>query len=465
MIGVMLRRYGTFTGGISLPDDKHATLNTPIQPCALPERIRLPVSLRAGEEGQVLVKPGDRVAAGQKLVQGSTPGSDVFAPMPARVAELTTVQMPTREKFVEAPAIELTDLEGPWDSPDSSDEKGTFNWLQADPAALRERLAQGCLPTHRLDVRPLAAWIEKALKHACRMLVANAMENQPYVSCDHRMLAEQGRQVLQGLAILGRAIEVKEVLLAADHRRLGDYKQLISSLRHYDISAVALPHKYPIGADPILVKVLTNRETPPGGTTMRMGCAVVGPATCLAVYRWIVSGQRATGRVITLGGEKAPLRGNYYVPFGALCHDLLGDVPELIHGGPMVGLRCPCDSVVTPGTEALLALAPAPVRGSTPCIRCGWCTDYCPARLNVTALNDAFELGLMDRARRMGAVACIECGVCSYLCPSCLPLSQRVKRLKRILRPSEPRPDSAKASPGKPVGSGLDGDAKEGGRP
>jgi electron transport complex protein RnfC len=433
-LDMFFRRYGTFSGGISLPDDKHATLNASIHSIGLPARLRVPISFGSSISAQVLVNVGEAVSAGQRLVQGASPEADIFSPLGGRVSAMATAQVPTREGFVSLPAIELTALEGPWDDREPAGEKGGFNWRQADPAALRERLAQGSLPTHRMNVRPLSQWIAKAIRHGCRTLIANAMENQPYVSCDHRMLAEHGKQVLQGLAILARAIEAPEVLLAADQRRLGDYKQLLAASRHYRISPVALPHKYPIGADPILVKVLKNREMPPGGTTMQVGCAVVGPAICLAIYRWIVVGRRALGRIITLGGERAQVHGNFWVPFGTLCHDLLPGAADLIHGGPMVGLRCSLHSVVTPGTEAVLALDPTPVRLATPCMRCGWCTDHCPARLNVAALNDAFELGQTDHARRLGAVACIECGVCSYICPSCLPLSQRVKRLKRVLR-------------------------------
>jgi electron transport complex protein RnfC len=57
--------------------------------------------------------------------------------------------------------------------------------------------------------------------------------------------------------------------------------------------------------------------------------------------------------------------------------------------------------------------------------------DHCPARLNVAMLNDAFELSLVDRAALGGALACVECGVCGYICPARLPLTQRVKQLKR----------------------------------
>jgi electron transport complex protein RnfC len=39
----------------------------------------------------------------------------------------------------------------------------------------------------------------------------------------------------------------------------------------------------------------------------------------------------------------------------------------------------------------------------------------------------------LSLARRLTAQACVECGVCTYVCPARLPLSQRVKQLKRVL--------------------------------
>jgi electron transport complex protein RnfC len=88
-------------------------------------------------------------------------------------------------------------------------------------------------------------------------------------------------------------------------------------------------------------------------------------------------------------------------------------------------------AVVGPATNAVLALkvGPEPMSTPTQCIRCGWCTDHCPARLNVAALNDDYELKQIAHARRFGVQACVGCGVCTYVCPARLPLAQRVRQL------------------------------------
>jgi electron transport complex protein RnfC len=106
----------------------------------------------------------------------------------------------------------------------------------------------------------------------------------------------------------------------------------------------------------------------------------------------------------------------------------------ILQGGPMSGRLCGASAVVSACTDAVLAVEPVEPAVAAQCIRCGWCTDHCPARLNVSALNDRYELAQVDRSARLGAMGCVECGVCSYICPARLPLSQRVKQLKRLIR-------------------------------
>jgi electron transport complex protein RnfC len=267
------------------------------------------------------------------------------------------------------------------------------------------------------------------------------MEHEPYVTSDHRLLGEYGTEVIRGLAILARAIEAESILLAVDGRRTDDYRELVGPARLFGVDLIALGPKYPTGADPMLAKVLTKREVPLGGTVMDLGVASIDPAACFATYRWVVCESPPVARVVTLSGEYAEHPGNYWVPYGTPCEHLVGSLEGThMHGGPMTGLRLRSNVVVGPTTDAVLSLnAPAPAPPS-PCIRCGWCTDHCPARLNVSALNDHFEMGDVDAAWRSGTLACVHCGICTYVCPARLPLAQRVQELKRsiyVLRRAE----------------------------
>lgn len=427
---MLFRRYGTFTGGIDLPEEKHATLDAPIRRPPLGQHLRVPLAPCGKSPAKPVVKRGRQVTAGQRIARAVDAGSvDVFAPLSGKVGPATTVDVATAEGFIRSPAIELTDL--------SEDQfpsvcEPSRDWQHAEPSALRQRLAEGGLTTCRHHLEPLSAWLNRTLSNNCRTLIANVMENQPYLTAEHRLMVEHGGEVVVGLAILARAMEATQVVLAADWRRRAQYRHIAGAASRYNISSIGLPHKYPIGADTILVKVLTRRETPPGANTTAVGAAVVSASTCTAVCRWVACGIPATHRVLTVSGNKAGESGNFLVPQGTACSEIAGSGDQpLIHGGPMVGLKCTPDAVVTPATDALLAIEPTPYEPAGTCIRCGWCTDHCPGRLNVAALNDAFELGMVTQARRDGVHACVECGVCSYICPARLPLTSRVRQLKR----------------------------------
>lgn len=431
------RRYGTFTGGIDLPDEKHHTLDSSIAPCPAPRRLMVPLAPWGGAAARPVVQVGQDVTASELLAAGDSDAVPIFAPLSGRVDAVSRVFVAGDDGFAPSPALVLSHLSPP--QPIHA-QAPVFDWRAADGPTLLARIAEGGLTLFRRRGRRLADWIDRARQKRCDILLANVLENQPLVTADHRLLAEQGPNVVRGLAILAQAMGIEDVMLAVDNRRTDSYRELIGPSRIYNMTCYALTYKYPIGADAILIKTLTNREIPPGGSGMDVGVAVIDAATCFALYQWVACGLPPTSRVVTVSGKHAAAPGNYWVPMGMDCAELAGPPrgagktgATVFLGGPMTGLKCLSDSVVSPPCNAvLLGANPLPPEPG-PCIRCGWCTDHCPARLNVAALNDAFELGLIEQAARGVAPACVECGVCSYVCPARLPLSQRVRRLKRAV--------------------------------
>jgi electron transport complex protein RnfC len=442
---IRLRRHGSFTGGIDLPDEKHLTLHAPIEAAAKPERLLVPLKPCGRSVAELIVQPGDRVGPGQCIARAPDNTSiDIYAPLGGKVGRTRQVDLADRDGFLPQVAVELTDLTEP---ESIGPTPKVFDWSAATARELRERIAAGGLTTFGRRTQPLTLWLERALKHKCTVLVANCMEIQPYVTANHSLLRLHGADVVGGLAILAKALEVKQCILAVDSRRTDEYRGLIQPTRAHDIQRVALHNKYPTGANHILVKVLTGKEVPVGGSSFDLNVAIVGASTSFAVYRWVAGQLPCTHRVTTVSGQHAPRRGNFWAPYGMACGQLLATQHEpRVHGGPMFGTSLSPSAVVSPASDALLALEAPDSTPASPCVRCGWCTDHCPARLNVAALNDAFELGDIAFADRAGALACVECGLCSYVCPARLPLSQRVRRLKRNLFQLRHRARKEKAS-------------------
>mgnify|MGYP000094195134 CR=1 FL=1 len=451
-------RYGTFSGGIDLPDEKDATLESPIIPIEHLSHLYVPLAPVHATPAKPIVSVGQRVHQGEKIAQASGDGQvDIFAPLAGRVSKFCQVILPVntpaslcqnRDEYIigwrVSPAIELVDLDDFEPFPSTS---SIYDWLAADDISLCERIAEGGLITFNQRTVALADYISAARNAGVDTLIANVMENTPYITSDHRILTERGLEVIGGLSIIARAMKVSNVILAVDHRRTDSYRQAIAPSRLHGIRTIALANKYPIGSTAIIIRVLTRRRVRAEGEGLEVGVAVVDAATCLATYRWVVFGEVPAARVVTVSGPAVKNPANLLIPFGAEVGEVFasaGAEPDCltIHGSVMTGneiIKCTTPTgesipaVVSASTNALLAMDQQSASDDatpTPCIRCGWCSDSCPFRLNVAALNDDFELGRINSAKRRGCMYCIDCGICSYICPARLPLARRIKLLK-----------------------------------
>ncbi len=436
----MSLEFGKFDGGIDLPAEKDTTLKSPIT--ALPKRLsrlRIPLSPYGGTPAEPVIQQGRSIAAGERIASGPGDGTDIFAPVSGTIQAVVDVLLPLGTHWVESTALEMLDIGDP---PSIPPHETQFDWEQADADEFQARIAEGQLLTCHRRCRPLIQWLIWVRNAGCRILILNAMEDQPFVTAHHRLLVEYGHEVISGLAILARAtgIHGANTIIAVDQEYANQYPDLEPPTAGYSMNMIALERKYPVGADNLLVKVLTNREVPCGATPGDIRVAVIDPATCFAAYRWVACGQRLPGRVITVGGDRHARPGNYFIPYGALCSDIVKpSEPPYVIGGPMTGLQWRQDSVISPTTDAVLAITQTPSHISTQCIRCAWCRDHCPARLNVAVLNDFFELGQHEKTERLGILSCVNCGICSYVCPARLPLAERMSDLATALRNKQNR--------------------------
>ncbi len=428
------RRFGTFSGGINLPAEKDATLDAAIAPWPVQE-LRIPLCPLPAAQAQPVVAPGDKVKPGQLLARTDDPQQvNVYAPLAGVVGDFTDVLVP--DDFFgwrSSRAIVLKDLQ-----PASQPNRPDFDWEHADAAELLERLREGHLLLCSGPFDNVSRWLESAIESAADTLICNVMENAPLVTADHRLLAERGGDVVRGLAILAKALSVAHTMLAVDSQRTGAYRSAARLAGALKIDTIALAPKYPIEAQAMLTQVLTRRQVVPGRSTLSVRVAMVDAATCAAAYQWAALGLRQTHRVVTMAGRGVKSPGNYLIPFGTDAAWLLAQAcesepPLRVHGSPMNGRELAVGAVVGPRTNALLGMEDSYAGPPTPCIRCGWCSDNCPARLNVAALNDDFELAHLDGAKARCVTACVGCGICTYLCPARLPLMSRCQQLRQMI--------------------------------
>ncbi|HEV2608075.1 MAG TPA: 4Fe-4S dicluster domain-containing protein [Xanthomonadaceae bacterium] len=81
-----------------------------------------------------------------------------------------------------------------------------------------------------------------------------------------------------------------------------------------------------------------------------------------------------------------------------------------------------------------------------PCIRCGDCATVCPVELHPQRLLVQLRDWHLRAAENDGAMNCTECGRCDAVCPSRIPLLQRYREAKQLIRDATIRREVAMAA-------------------
>ena len=119
------------------------------------------------------------------------------------------------------------------------------------------------------------------------------------------------------------------------------------------------------------------------------------------------------------------------------CGGLTEEPAKVVYGGPMMGITVPDTTApILKNTNAVLALTEKEVKlpKTTPCIRCGACTNTCPFGLAPAAIAKAYNNKDAEGLEKLSVNACMECGCCSFVCPANRPLVQTNKLAKAYLK-------------------------------
>ena len=427
-----------FFGGIHPKYNKEMSIQDNAFHTIEPKHVVIPMQQHIGAPCTPLVKVGDHVLRGQKIGDGE----GLCVPVHASVSGTVTAIEPrphTSGRMVLSVVIDN----------DFQDE--TY------PTETCE------LPLDQLDTDKVLHLIReagivgmggaafpgnvKALTSLGKIdtLIANACECEPYITADDSLLRTEPEQVMEGMMILRQLLKPERMVLAVEDNKAAAIEKLRSLKASYpDIQVAVLPTRYPQGAEKQLIQALTGREVPPGKLPVSVGCAVFNVSTYAAIYRAVRLGMPLTQRIVTISGEAIAQPQNFIVRIGTPFHDLIevaGGLNEkterVISGGPMMGFAQSDLSVpVIKATNSILCLlkdengaAENPV-----CLRCGKCVAVCPMRLQPLYLYRYQKAGNLKELERLHLMDCIECGSCAFTCPGKLPLVERFRKGKQMLR-------------------------------
>ncbi len=427
-----------FFGGIHPKYNKEMSTQVTNFHTITPKQVVIPLQQHIGAPCTPLVKVGDKVLRGQKIGDGE----GLCVPVHASVSGTVVAIEPrphTSGRMVNAVVID--------------------NDFQDATIPLKENN----LPLEQLDDDDILHAVREAgivgmggaafpgnVKALSAMgnvdvLIANACECEPYITADDSLLRTEPEHVLEGMMLLRHMLKPDRMVLAVEDNKAEAIEKVNALLKDYPhIELVVLPTRYPQGAEKQLIQSVTGREVAPGQLPVSVGCAVFNVSTYAAIYRAVRLGMPLIQRIVTISGEAIAEPKNFIVRIGTPFHDLietaggLNDKTErVISGGPMMGFAQSDLAVpVIKATNSILCLlkdrngaAENPV-----CLRCGKCVSVCPMRLQPLYMYRFVNSGKVEELKRLNLPDCMECGSCAFTCPGKLPLVERFRKGKQMVR-------------------------------
>lgn len=420
-------------GGIHPAENKIAA-GKPIENMPLPEEVVLPVSQHIGAPATPIVKKGDKVRRGDKVADaGGFVSAPIHTPISGTVTKIDVCRTP-QGMPVQAIYIKSDEADRAADAETMANRDKAAR-TEAEIAALDGKaiidiiknagivgLGGATFPTHVKLSPPPGSKAE--------VVIINAAECEPCLSCDDMLMRENPAQIVKGVELLMKAAGVNRGVIAIENNKPEAIAALTEAASGAaGIEVMPMKVKYPQGGEKQLIEAVIGKEVPSGALPIATGAIVQNVATAYAVYRAVVLGEPLMDRVLTLhDGETGR---NLRVPFGTILATLTeGREPEkIIIGGPMMGRTA--STLNTPmikGTSGILMDSRyAHRRPVENCIRCGRCSDACPMGLEPFLLATASRLKEWEMAEENKVANCIECGSCSYACPSSRPVADFVR--------------------------------------
>lgn len=421
-------------GGIH-PKENKFSAGKKIQPAVLPKQVAIPLSHYIGTPSEPVVKRGDMVKVGQLI--GKANGfisANVHASVSGKVAKID-VQLDA--SGYKRPAV-FIDVDGDeWvETIDRSPEIKRECLLSKEEIIKKIQeagivgLGGATFPAHvKLSPPP---------GKKAEYLIINAVECESYLTCDHQLMMERGEEILVGVTILMKSLDVTKAIIGIENNKKDAIAHMTSLAKNYPgIKIEALKVKYPQGGEKQLIDALIKRQVPSGKIPIEVGAVVQNVQTAFTVYEAVQKNKPMIERVMTVTGKDAPNPGNYLVRLGIyMSHivDQAGGMPagtgKVVGGGPMMGRSLMnLDVPMAKGSSGVVFVREEeairkPVQN---CIRCAKCVSVCPMGLEPFLLMSQSERNMWPEMESNRTMDCIECGSCSYTCPSNRPLLDYIR--------------------------------------
>ena len=432
----------TFSMGGVHPEENKLSAEVKTVKAALPALAIFPLSQHIGAPAKPVVARGDKVKVGTMIAEA---GGFVSAPIFSSVSG--TVQK--IDNAIDAtgylkPAI-IIKVEGDeWEETiDRSDQLETLDkHPELTPELIVERVKNAGITGMGGAGFPTFIKLTPPPTAKAECVIINAVECEPYITADYRLMMEHADEILVGLDLLMKAAKVTKGYIGIEDNKPAAIRLFEEKTAgRQDVEIVPLAKKYPQGGEKQLVDAVIRRQVPaPPAIPVNVGAIVQNVGTAFAVYEAVMKNKPLFERYTTVTGKQLKQPGNFLVRMGTPMRELIeacGGMPEgdnkVLAGGPMMGRALSSIEVpVCKGTNSVTIISgeEAVRKAPQPCIRCAKCVSACPMGLEPYLLAQVSSLHLWERAEAEDITSCIECGSCMFTCPAHRPLLDNIRQGK-----------------------------------
>ena len=437
----------TFSIGGIHPEENKLTHEVETKVAALPKQAVFPLSQHIGAPAVPVVQKGDKVKVGTMIADA---GGFVSAPIYSSVSgTVLKIDSAIDATGYRKPAI-IINVEGDeWEETiDRSDKLETVKTHpELTPEEIINRVKTAGITGMGGAGFPTFIKLTPPPTATAECVIINAVECEPYITADYRLMMEKADEILVGLELLMMAAKVTTGYIGIETNKPKAIDLLTKkcgeafSASKYHVEVVPLKQRYPQGGEKQLVDAVINRQVPaPPAIPVNVGAIVQNVGTSYAVYEAVMKRKPLFERYTTVTGKRLQSPGNFLVRMGTPMQDLIeacGGMPEgdnkLLAGGPMMGKALTSTEVpICKGTNSVTIISDDEARRKEPqpCIRCAKCVGVCPMGLEPYLLAKVSEVKNWERAEREDIVSCIECGSCQFTCPAHRPLLDNIRQGK-----------------------------------
>ncbi len=335
----MLKRFKI--GGIH-PHDNKISKDCAIEPMAIPEKVVIPVSQHIGAPAEVLVKKGDKVVVGQLIAKsGGFISSNIHSSVSGTV---NSVDMVAGSSSIKQNSITIN-VEGDDWLEDINRSEALISECSLSAEEIVKKIADAGIVGLGGATFPTQVKMMVPNGKTAQALVINGVECEPYLTADHRLMLEKGDEIVVGVEIVCKALNVSKAYIGIENNKKDaiEYLQKLT-VNKPNIEIIPLRIQYPQGGEKQLIDAVLSRQVPSGALPIEVGAVVQNVGTIYAIYEAVQKNKPLFERVVTITGKSVKSPKNLMVRVGTSIDALIecaGGVPsdtaKIVGGGPMMG--------------------------------------------------------------------------------------------------------------------------------